>query len=169
MFHPFHTCAYNCQVFWDLFTPNIMRRYQATIKPKIKENSVSVQKGCWRFLDSYRFPSSSFGKFGKSWEGFTHMVNNGFWEVILKIILAYPFETFEYSDWCEELLGKLLFNSESMLSQSEEIKRTYEINKFNVKPGKILQCFIQRWMLCICWCIQVFCKRKYEGYVINSL
>ena len=56
------------------------------------ENYVSVQIGCLRFLDSYRFLSSSLDKLVKSLNNLLVMDENGFKDKLIKKKLAYPYE-----------------------------------------------------------------------------
>ena len=67
------------------------------------ENFVSVQIGCLRFLDSYRFLSSSLDKFVKSLDSLPIMDENGFMDKKFKNKLAYPFEYFNLNNFDEPL------------------------------------------------------------------
>ena len=62
--------------------------YEPEIIPKSMENYVSVQIGCLRYLDSYRFLNSNLDKFVKSKNSFSLMEEND--ELLKK--LAYPYE-----------------------------------------------------------------------------
>ena len=54
------------------------------IIPKSLENYVSVQVGCLRFLDSYRFLSSSLDKIVKSLDNFPIMKLEGMSDDLFK-------------------------------------------------------------------------------------
>ena len=57
-FHNFR--GYDCHlIFEQLLTESFNQNYNPTIIPKSLENYVTVQVGCLRFLDSYRFLNSS--------------------------------------------------------------------------------------------------------------
>ena len=69
IFHDFS--GYDCHlIFEKLLTEAYNQNYNPTIIPKSLENYVSVQVGCLRFLDSYRFLSSSLDKLVKSLDNF---------------------------------------------------------------------------------------------------
>ena len=70
--------------------------YEPKIIPKSMENYVSVEVGCLRFLDSYRFLNSSSDKLMKSMQSaantFPIMDENGLDDELFKKKLAYPYE-----------------------------------------------------------------------------
>ena len=67
------------------------------------ENYVSVQVGCLRFLDSYRFLGSSWDKLVSSINIFPIMDSNNFKDEFLKKKLAYPCEYFNFGNFQEPL------------------------------------------------------------------
>ena len=87
-FHNFS--GYDCHlIFQELLTQaytvgqqSCEKRYEPKIIPKSMENYVSIQVGCLRFLDSYRFLSSSLDKLVKSLDNLPVMDENGFKEII---------------------------------------------------------------------------------------
>ena len=99
------------------------------IIPKLMENYVSVQVGCLRFLDSYRFLSSSLDKLVKSLD-LPVMHENGFMNKVFKKKLAYPYEYLTLTNF-QEPLNLTKEDFWSSLKQSypsdEEINRTLEI------------------------------------------
>ena len=65
IFHNFS--GYDCHlIFEELLIQAFEKGYEPKIIPKSMENYVSVQIGCLRFLDSYRFLSSSLDKLVKN-------------------------------------------------------------------------------------------------------
>ena len=64
------------------------------------ENYVSVQVGCLRFLDSYRFLSSSLKKLRASLNTFKCMNSEGLIDDFFKKKLAYPYEKFNLENIC---------------------------------------------------------------------
>ena len=71
-FHNFS--GYDCHlIFQELLIQAFEKGYEPKIIPKSLENYVSVQVGCLRFLDSYRFLSSSLDKLVKSLDNFPIM------------------------------------------------------------------------------------------------
>ena len=96
------------------------------------ENYVSVQVGCLRFLDSYRFLSSGLDKLTKSINNFPILDSNGFKDPIFKKKLAYPYEYLNLSIF-QEPLNITKEDYWSTLKQSypsdEQISRTQEIMK----------------------------------------
>ena len=103
------------------------------------ENYVSVQEGCLRFLDSYRFLSSSLQKLIWSMNTFKHMSSPGFTDPLFKKKLAYPYEKFNIEN-INQQLNSTKEDYWSTLNQSYpnegDIERTNEIiEKFNLKTG----------------------------------
>ena len=79
------------------------KRYEPKIIPKSMENYVSIQVGCLRFLDSYRFLSSSLDKLVKSLDNLTGLDQNGFKDNLFKKKLAYPYEYLNLDNFQEPL------------------------------------------------------------------
>ena len=103
-FHNF--VGYDChllfeQVLTRSFKIKNISCNQISIIPKSKEFYVSVQIGCSRFLDSYRFLSSGLEKLVKSLDSlqicqasFAVMDENGFIDELFEKKLANPYEYF---------------------------------------------------------------------------
>ena len=77
--------------------------YEPKIIPKSVQNYVSVQVGCLRFLDSYRFLSSSLDKLVESLDNFPILDSNSFLKKISRSWstqkqLAYPYEYLNLSN-----------------------------------------------------------------------
>ena len=67
------------------------------------KNYVSVQVGCLRFLDSYRFLCTNLDKLVKSINSVPIMDKNGFTDELFKKKLAYPYEYFNLNNIWEPL------------------------------------------------------------------
>ena len=92
-FHNFS--GYDCHlIFEQLLTQAYNQNYTPTIIPKSMENYVSVQVGCLRFLNSYRFLSSSLQKLIGSIDTFKHMDSQSLTDPLFRKKLAYPYEKF---------------------------------------------------------------------------
>ena len=106
------------------------------------ENYVSVQVGCLRFLDSYRFLSSGLDKLVKSSDYFSVMEKSEFIDKLFKKKLAYPYEYFTLSNF-QEPIDLTKEDYWSTLTQSysldEDIKRTQDlIEKYKIRNGQEL-------------------------------
>ena len=67
------------------------------------ENYVSVQVGCLRFLDSYRFFSSSLQNLIASLDTLKYMNSEGLIDDLFKKKLSYPYEKFNLDNFQEPL------------------------------------------------------------------
>ena len=125
-FHNFS--GYDCHlIFQELLLQAFEKGYEPKMIPKSMENYVSIQVGCLRFLDSYRFLSSSLDKLVRSLDSFPIMDENGFKDKLFKKKLAYPYEYLNLDNFLEPLnLTKEEYWS--TLTQSypsdDDIKRT---------------------------------------------
>ena len=139
-FHNFS--GYDCHlIFEELLIQAFEKGYEPKIIPKSMENYVSVQIGCLRFLDSYRFLSSSLDKLVKSLDSLPVMDENGFKDKLFRKKLAYPYEYLNLDNFREPL--SLTKDYWSTLTQSypsdDDIKRTQElIDKNKIKNGREL-------------------------------
>ena len=147
-FHNFS--GYDCHlIFEELLTEaytigqqSCNQNYNPTIIPKSLENFVSVQVGCLRFLDSYRFLSSSLDKLVKSLDNFPIMKLEGMSDELFKKKLAYPYEYLNLDNF-DKPLNLTKEDYWSTLTQSypsdDDIKRTQElIDKNKIKNGREL-------------------------------
>ena len=140
-FHNFS--GYDCHlIFEELLTEAYNQNYNPTIIPKSLENYVSVQVGCLRFLDSYRFLSSSLDKLVKSLDNFPIMKLEGMSDDLFKKKLAYPYEYLNLDNF-QEPLNLTKEDYWSTLTQSypsdDDMKRTQElIDKNKIKNGREL-------------------------------
>ena len=106
------------------------------------ENYVSVQVGCLRFLDSYRFLSSGLDKLVTSINSFPIMDEHGFTDESFKNKLAYPCEYLSHNNF-QEPLNLTKEDFWSTLKQTspldEESNRTQEIiEKYDLMNGQEL-------------------------------
>ena len=173
LFHNFS--GYDCHlIFEELLTQAYNQNYNITIIPKTMENYVSVQIGCIRFLDSYRFLGSSLQQLVKNINNFPIMDTNGFNDELFKQKLAYPYEKFNLENFDKPLnLTKEDFFS--TLNQSypsdEEISRTKEIiRKYNIKTGKDLTLlYLKMDILQLADVFENFIQSSIKSYGINPL
>ena len=101
-FHNFS--GYDCHlIFEELLTQAYKMGCEPKIIPKSMENYVSVEVGCLRFLDSYRFLSTNLDKLVKSINTFPIMDENGLDDELFKKKLAYPYEYFTHNNFQEPL------------------------------------------------------------------
>ena len=105
-FHNFS--GYDCHlIFEELLTQAYKMGCEPKIIPKSMEVYISVQVGCLRFLDSYRFLNSSLDKLMKSMQSgannFPIMTLEGMSDELFKKKLAYPYEYFTHNNFQEPL------------------------------------------------------------------
>ena len=140
-FHNFSGYDYHL-IFQELLIQAFKKGYETKIIPKSMENYASIQVGCLRFLDSYRFLSSSLDKLVKSLDSFPIMDENGFKDKLFKKKLAYPYEYLNLDNF-QEPLNLTKEDYWSTITQSypsdDDIKRTQEIfDKNKIKNGREL-------------------------------
>ena len=143
----FHNSSgYDCHlIFEELLTEAYNQKYNPTIISKSLENYVSVQVGCLRFLDSYRFLPSSLDELVESLDNFPIMKLEGMSDDLFKKKLAYPYEKFNL-DNLHQQLNLTKEDYWSTLTQSypsdDDIQRTQElIDKNNITTGQELTMF----------------------------
>ena len=172
-FHNFS--GYDCHlIFEELLTEAYNQNYNPTIIPKSLENYVSVQVGCLRFLDSYRFLSSSLDKLVKSLDNFPIMKLEGMSDDLLKKKLAYPYEKFNL-DNLHQQLNLTKEDYWSTLTQSypsdDDIQRTQElIDKNNITTGQELtMLYLKMDVLQLADIFENFVEKSTLMYGINPL
>ena len=148
------------------------------IIPKSRENYVSVEVGCLRFLDSYRFLNSSLDKLMKSMQSaantFPIMDENGLDDELFKKKLAYPYEYLNLSN-IQEPLNLSPEDFWSTLKQTtpslEEINRTQEIiKKYDLKNGQELtELYLKMDVLQLTEVFENFVEKSTLEYGINPL
>ena len=138
------------------------------------ENYVSVQVGCLRFLDSYRFLSTNLDKLVKSINSFPIMDETGLDDELFKKKVACPYEYLNLSN-IQEPLNLTKEDFWSTLKQTsppdEEFNRTQEINnKFNVKNGQELtMIYLKMDVLQLADVFENFVEKATLEYSINPL
>ena len=172
-FHNFS--GYDCHLlFEELLTEAYNQNYNPTIIPKSLENYVSVQVGCLRFLDSYRFLSSSLNKLVKSLDNFPILKLEGMSDDLFKKKLAYPYEYLNLDNF-QELLNLTKEDYWSTLTQSypsdDDIKRTQEfIDKNKIENGRELtMLYLKRDVLQLTDVFENFVESSAREYKINLL
>ena len=172
-FHNFS--GYDCHlIFEELLTEAYNQNYNPTIVPKSLENYVSVQVGCLRFLDSYRFLSSSLDKLVKSLDNFPIMKLEGMSDDFFKKKLAYPYEYLNLDNF-QEPLNLTKEDYWSTLTQSypsdDDIKRTQElIDKNKFKNGRELtMLYLKMDVLQLADVFENFVESSTREYKINPL
>ena len=172
-FHNFS--GYDCHlIFEELLTKAYNENYNPTIIPKSLENYVSVQVGCLRFLDSYRFLSSSLDKLVKSLDNFPIMKLEGMSDDLFKKKLAYPYEYLNLDNF-QEPLNLTEEDYWSTLTQSypsdDDIKRTQElIEKYKIRNGQELtMLYLKMDVLQLADVFENFVESSTREYKINPL
>ena len=126
-FHNFS--GYDCHlIFAELLTQAYKMGCEPKIIPKSMENYVSVEVGCLRFLDSYRFLNSGLDKLVKSINTFPIMDENGLDDELFKKKLAYPYEYLNLSN-IQEPLNLSPEDFWSTLKQLQVLKKLTEHKK----------------------------------------
>ena len=137
------------------------------------ENYVSVQVGCLRFLDSYRFLSSSLQKLIASLDTLKYMNSEGLIDDLFKK-LAYPYEKFNLNNF-QEPLNLRKEDYWSTLTQSypcdDDIKRTQQlIDKYNITtPQQLTMLYLKMDVPQLTDVFENFVQTSTEEYGINPL
>ena len=161
-------------IFEELLTQAYNLKLAINIIPKSLENYVSVQVCCLRFLDSYRFLSSSLDKLIKSIDNFPIMKLEGMVDEIFQKKLAYPYEYFNLNNF-QEPLNLSPVDFWSTLKQTtpslEEINRTQEIiKKYDLKNGQELtELYLKMDVLQLSDVFENFVEKATLEYGINPL
>ena len=161
-------------IFQELLIQAFEKGYEPKIIPKSMENYVSIQVGCLRFLDSYRFLSSSLDKLIKSLDSFPIKDENGFKDKLFEKKLAYPYEYLNLDNF-QEPLNLTKEDYWSTLTQSypsdDDIKRTQEIiDKNNNKNGRELtMLYLKMDVLQLADVFENFVESSTREYKINPL
>ena len=172
-FHNFS--GYDCHlIFQELLIQAFEKGYEPKIIPKSMDNYVSIQVGCLRFLDSYRFLSSSLDKLVKSLDNLPVMDENGFIDELFKKKLAYPYEYFNLDNF-DKPLNLTKEDYWSTFTQSypsdDDIKRTQElIDKNKIKNGtELTMLYLKMDVLQLTDVFEIFVESSTREYKINPL
>ena len=172
-FHNFS--GYDCHlIFEELLTSAYNLKLPINIIPKSMENYVSVQVGCLRFLDSYRFLSSSLQKLITSLNDFPFMQNEGLTDDLFKKKLAYPYEKFNLNN-LHEPLNLTKEDYWSTLTQShpceDDIKRIQQlIDTYNITTAQELtELYLKMDVLQLTDVFENFVEKSTLEYGINPL
>ena len=172
-FHNFS--GYDCHlIFEELLTSAYNLKLPINIIPKSMENYVSVQVGCLRFLDSYRFLSSSLQKLITSLNDFPYMQNEGLTDDLFEKKLAYPYEKFNLNN-LHEPLNLTKEDYWSTLNQSypceDDIKRTQQlIGTYNITTAQELtELYLKMDVLQLTDVFENFVEKSTLEYGINPL
>ena len=176
LFHNFS--GYDCHlIFEHLINKAIeigFQKHHIKIIPRTVENFISLQIGCLRFLDSYRFLGSSLDSLAKSLNDFPIMRQQQFDDPLLINKLAYPYEYFNPTNFDSKLhLKRKDFWStlKQNYPKQNEIDRTFEIiKKYNLKSGRELTLMYNLLdVLLLADIFENFIKKCLEYYKINPL
>ena len=172
-FHNFS--GYDCHlIFEELLAQAHKLGYQSTIIPMSMENYVSIQVGCSRFLESYRFLSCGLDKLVKSLDNLPVIDENGFTDKLFKKKLAYPFEYFTLSNF-QEPLNITKEDFWSTLTQSypidDDLKRTHElIENYKIKNDQeVTMLYLKMDVLLLGDVFENFVEKSTLMYGINPL
>ena len=173
IFHNFS--GYDCHLFFnELFKQKDRRKFDCI--PKTDEEYISVNFGCLRFIDSYRFLQSKLAKLVESIPDTPILSNHFHVTSLLKKKLAYPYEKFKsYDSLLEPFAGLSKEDFYSTLTQSyaadEEIERTNEIIKhFNIENGlQLTELYLKTDVLLLADVFENFIKLSTKEFGINPL
>ena len=164
-FHNFS--GYDCHlIFEELLTQAYNLKLAINIIPKSLENSVSVHVGCLRFLDSYRFLSSSLQKLIASLDTLKYMNSEGLIDDLFKKKLAYLKEKFNLENMSQPL-NLTKEDYWSTLTQSypcdDDMKRTQQLtDKYNITtPQQLTMLYLKNGCFTISSCIRKLCGKFY--------
>ena len=176
MFHNFS--KYDCHLFFKTLLCK-SKSQKLKVIPKTNEEYISVNFGCIRFIDSYRFLQSSLDSLVKSLqENDLVLLKKEFPEDIdlLNKKLAYPYEYFKSFEDYEvpfDSLDKKDYYSilTNIYPHTEEIERTNKIiDVFGVKNGKELtELYLKTDVILLADVFENFVKVSVKEFGINPL
>ena len=175
MFHNFS--KYDCHLFFKTLLSK-SKSQKLKVIPKTNEDYISVNFGCIRFIDSYRFLQSSLDSLVKSLQADLVLLNKEFPENVdlLNKKLAYPYEyfnSFEDYDVPFDSLSKESYYSKLTNSypKDEEIERTDKIiDVFGVKNGKELtELYLKTDVILLADVFEKFINVSVKEFGINPL
>ena len=177
IFHNFNN--YDCHMFFKKLVDKKNDKVKFDIIPKTNEEYISVTYGCIRFIDIYRFQSSSLDSLlNYIGEKDLKILKTGFpdkWKYLTKK-LAYPYEFFNSIDDCQKAVDNLkkeYFFSKLKNKRPDdvEIQKTMDIiDKFNIKNGEELtEKYLKSDVLLLACVFEKFIKISINEYGINPL
>ena len=176
-FHNFSN--YDCHMFFKKLVDLKKDKVKFETIPKTNEEYISVNNGCIRFIDSYRFLSESLDELVKN-------LDDDDFKILKKEIpdkyqylnkkLAYPYEYFnsieDYKKPVNDLKKEDFFSKfKDDYPDDDEIKRTKEITKlFDIKNGEELtKLYCKSDVILLADVSEKFVKVSTEEYKINPL
>ena len=177
IFHNFSN--YDCHMFFKKLVDKKNDKVKFDIIPKTNEEYISVTYGCIRFIDSYRFLSSSLDSLVKNLDEDDFKIlkkefPDKWWYLNKK--LAYPYEYFnsidDYKKPVHNLENKDFFSKlKNGYPDDKEIQRTKEIiNIFNIKDGKELtELYLKSDVILLADVFEKFIRISVEEFGINPL
>ena len=177
IFHNF--INYDCHMFFKKLVDKKNNKVKFDIIPKTNEEYISVTYGCIRFIDSYRFLSSSL-------DSLVTNLNEDDFKILKKEFpdkwqdfkkkLAYPYEYFnsidDYKKPVHNLKKEDFFSKlKNKYPDDEEIQRTKEIIEiFNIKNGKELtELYLKSDVILLADVFEKFIKVSVNVFDINPL
>ena len=175
VFHNFSN--YDCHLFFKTLIDKKSDNVPLHVIPKTNEEYISISYGCIRFIDSYRFLSSSLDGLVKTVDELT-ILKREFpdnWELLSKK-LAYPYEYFksldDYQLSVKDLVKEDYFSRlKNGYPQDSEIQRTNEIiETFKIKTGKELtELYLKTDVVLLADVFEKFIKVSLNEFEINPL
>ena len=176
-FHNFSN--YDCHMFFKRLVDLKTDKVKFKIIPKTNEEYISVNYGCIRFIDSYRFLSESLEKLVKNLdEDDFKILKKEFpdkWQNLNKK-LAYSYQYFnsidDYKKPVDNLMKKDFFSKlKNYYPDDSDIERTREIiTLFNIKDGgELTKLYCKSDVNLLADVFEKFVKVSTEEYKINPL
>ena len=174
IFHIFSN--YDCHMFFKRLVDLKSEKVKFDIFPKTNEEYVSLSYGCIRFIESYRFLSSSLDKLVKNLDvDDFKILRKEFpdkWQCLNKK-LAYPYQYFNNIDDYQKPVNSLKKESKlkNKCPEEDEIARTKEIIElFDFKNGEeILKLYCKSDVIFLTDVFEKFVKVSFEEYGVNPL
>ena len=175
MFHNFSN--YDCHLFFKTLIDKKSDNVPFHVIPKTNEEYISISYGCIRFIDSYRFLSSSLDGLVKTVDELTILMREfpDNWELLSKK-LAYPYEYFKSLDDYDLPISNLerddyFSRLKNGYPQDSEIQRTNEIiETFKIKTGKELtELYLKTDVVLLADVFEKFIKVSINEFKINPL
>ena len=175
-----NSSIYACHLFFKKLVEKKKNEVKFDIIPKTNEEYISITYGCNKFIDSYRFLSSSFDSLVEKTldnDEFNFLKKEFLdkWEYLNKK-LAYPHEYFNningYKKPVDNLKKESFFSKpKNKYPDDEEIERAKEIIKiFDIKKGEELtQLYLKSDVILLADIFEKFFKVSIKEFDINPL